>query len=41
LFIIVFLSIDIPSKEWIVVPPINKVTFVMNVVMCNLFSKKI
>ncbi len=38
LFIIVFLSIDIPSKEWIVVPPINIVTIVMNVVMCNLFS---
>ncbi len=37
LFIIVFLSIDKPSKEWIVVPPINKTTFVVYVVMRNLF----
>jgi len=35
-FIIVFLSIDKPNKEWIVIPPINKATFVVYVVMCNL-----
>ncbi len=36
LFIIVFLSIDKPSKEWIVVPPINEIAFVVYVVMRNL-----
>jgi len=38
LFIIVFLLIDKPSKEWIVVPPINKAAFAMYVIMCNLSS---
>ncbi len=38
LFIIIFLSIDKPSKEWIVVPLINKTTFAVYVVMCNLSS---
>jgi hypothetical protein len=33
---IVFLSIDKPNKEWIVVPPINKTTFAMNIVVRNL-----
>jgi hypothetical protein len=33
---IVFLSIDKPSKEWIVVPPINKVKFAVYVIMRNL-----
>ncbi len=37
-FIILFLSIDKPSKEWIVVPLINKATFAIYVVMGNLFS---
>ncbi len=36
LFIIIFLSIDKPSKEWTIVPPINETTFVVYVVMCNL-----
>ncbi len=38
LFIIIFLVIDKPSKEWIIVPPINKVEFAMYVVMRNLSS---
>ncbi len=38
LFIIIFLTIDKPSKEWIIVPPINKVEFAMYVVMRNLSS---
>jgi hypothetical protein len=37
LFIIVFLSIYKSSKEWIVVPPINKVAFAMYAIMRNLF----
>jgi hypothetical protein len=36
LFIIIFLSIDKPSKEWTVIPPINKKTFVVYVIMHNL-----
>jgi hypothetical protein len=36
LFIIIFLLTNKPSKEWMVFPPINKTTFVMYVVMCNL-----
>ncbi len=36
LFIIIFLSINKPSKEWLIVPPINKITFVVYVVMRNL-----
>jgi hypothetical protein len=36
LFIIIFLAIDKPSKEWIIVPSINKVMFAMYVVMRNL-----
>jgi hypothetical protein len=36
LFIIVFLSIDKPNKECTVIPPINKATFVVYVVMRNL-----
>ncbi len=36
LFIMVFLSIDKPCKEWTVIPPINKATFVVYVVMRNL-----
>ncbi len=38
LFIIIILVIDKPSEEWIIVPPINKATFAMYVVMCNLSS---
>jgi hypothetical protein len=38
LFIFIFLSIGKPSKEWIVVSPINKTTFLMYVVMRNLSS---
>jgi hypothetical protein len=36
LFIIIFLATDKPSKEWIIVPSINKVMFAMYVVMHNL-----
>jgi hypothetical protein len=38
LFLFLFLSIGKPSKEWIVVSPINKTTFLMYVVMCTLSS---
>ncbi len=38
LFIIVFLSIDKPGREWIVVSLINKTTFAMYVVICNFSS---
>ncbi len=38
LSIIVFLSIDKPCKEWTFIPPINKATFVVYVVMRNLSS---
>ncbi len=38
LFIFIFLSIGKPSKEWIVVSPINKTTFLMYVVMHTLSS---
>ncbi len=36
LFIIIFLSIEKPSKEWIVVPPTNKTTLVLYDVIRNL-----
>ncbi len=36
LFIIIFLSIEKPSKEWIVVPPTNKTTLVLYDVIRNI-----